>query len=151
MICLDGEKCFAQSFCFGGGKWSTGCLWVACCKVISMSAGKDNCVKFIPCVPRSMQNRLGWTRGLWLALEPGWWVPSGDAFSWGRCSLPAGSRAAPQCAVGPAPLTPGRSSFRVVRTCGFGGKWKFHPCCWYEVHQCLFFTDCSGLRRPWVY
>lgn len=46
----------------------------------------------------------------------------GCFFSWGQCSLPAGTRAAPPSAVGPALLTPGRSLFRVVRTCGLGGK-----------------------------
>lgn len=38
----------------------------------------------------------------------------GCFFSWGQCS--------PSSAVGPALLTPGRSLFRVVRTCGLGGK-----------------------------
>lgn len=63
MICLDGEKCFAQSFCVGGGKWSTGGLGLACCKVISMSSEKANCIKFILSVPTLMSIRWGRLKG----------------------------------------------------------------------------------------
>lgn len=53
MICLEGEKCFAQSFCFGGGKWSKGCRRLLAAKLCQKLAGKEESTMFILCVPEA--------------------------------------------------------------------------------------------------
>lgn len=48
MIRLEGEKCFAQSFCFRGGKWSKGCCGLLAAKLCQSCQGNhvhSVCVK----------------------------------------------------------------------------------------------------------
>lgn len=95
MICLDGEKCFAQAFSFGGGKWSTGRHGLPAAKLFQCRLGKES-TSSSPRVCQSRCRVTGRDAGAQVGgvrAGAGCWVPAGDALCGAGCWLLAAGAA----------------------------------------------------------
>lgn len=95
MICLDGEKCFAQAFSFGGGKRSTGHRGLPAAKLFQCRLGKES-TSSSPHVCQSRCRVTGRDAGAQVGgvrAGAGCWVPAGVALCGAGCSLLAAGAA----------------------------------------------------------
>lgn len=146
------RKVLCTGFLFRGRETEHGASWLACRKVISMSAGKGKHIKLAPRVPKPMQSHWEGRRG------SGWWGPCRSRLLGASrgCSLrcwvlSAGCRSSSLGALGLVWLTPSRSSSKGDRSTWF----------WWRVVKILSLLPvwsslaslgctCGGLRSAGV-